>query len=220
MQSVIIIDDHPLILESVTNIVKSISGFTLCGVATNGKEGIGLILDKKPDIIIADIDMPILNGVDMVNQVHKTYAWIKVIYLTSHVNLHTFLKATSSNYLGFVFKENASIEIEQCLNTITKGDHFHSNGFEEFMAINTDAINNVKTMELIFRELTKTEIKILKEISEGKTTNEIAARLYNSVKTIENHRYNICRKLNIEGSNKLLCFAIENRLFLHEGVEF
>jgi NarL family two-component system response regulator LiaR len=97
---------------------------------------------------------------------------------------------------------------------VSKNEKFLSQAFESFIEQNKERFSKLETIELLFAKLTKSELRVLKHIAEGKTTAQIAEVLFNSMKTIENHRYNICKKLMVEGNNKLTYFAIENRLHI------
>ncbi|WP_066628344.1 response regulator transcription factor [Labilibacter marinus] len=213
-KSIVVVDDHPFILEGVVQVIKKIADYEVVGTAVNGQEGLAVCLGKTPDIVVADIDMPEKDGVEMVRELKDNYNWVKVIFLTSHVNLDTFRKAIELDYSGFLFKESALNELEGCLQRVQKDERYLGEGVSDFIEANKAEIENFEKLDAVFNDLTKSELKVLKQIAEGKTTSHIAETLFNSVKTIENHRYNICRKLGVDGSNGLLCFAIENRLYI------
>jgi NarL family two-component system response regulator LiaR len=155
-----------------------------------------------------------MNGVEMVAEMRKQGLEAKLVFLTSHVNIDTFRQATLVEYDGFLFKEDAVNELGICLNKVSKNEKFLSQAFESFIEQNKERFSKLETIELLFAKLTKSELRVLKHIAEGKTTAQIAEVLFNSMKTIENHRYNICKKLMVEGNNKLTYFAIENRLHI------
>lgn len=212
--TVVVVDDHPILLEGVINIVNKLTDFKVVGSAVNGQEGVTVCTDLMPDIVIADIDMPVMDGVSMVKEIYSHCPSIKVIFLTSHVNIESFRQATLVSFDGFLFKEDAVDELGDCLKSVVQNEKFLSQAFEDFIEENKGQLSQLETLDLLLSKLTKSEIRVLKHIAEGKTTVQIAEDLFNSVKTIENHRYNICKKMKIEGNNKLTYFAIENRLQL------
>jgi len=212
--TLVVVDDHPILLEGVINIINKLDNFKVVASASDGNEGLKTCLEQNPDIVVADIDMPLMNGVEMVKELQKQKPETKVVFLTSHVNLATFRQATLVDYSGFLFKEDAVNELEKCLDSIVKNDLFLSSSFDEFIEQHKARFSKLEQIELLLSQLTKSELRVLTQIAAGKTTMQIADELYNSMKTIENHRYNICKKLKLEGNNKLTYFAIENRLHI------
>ena len=212
--TLVVVDDHPILLEGVINIINKLDNFKVVASASDGNEGLKTCLEQNPDIVVADIDMPLMNGVEMVKELQKQKPETKVVFLTSHVNLATFRQATLVDYSGFLFKEDAVNELEKCLDSIVKNDLFLSSSFDEFIEQHKERFSKLEQIELMLAQLTKSELRVLTQIAAGKTTMQIADELYNSMKTIENHRYNICKKLKLEGNNKLTYFAIENRLHI------
>ncbi|MCG8582262.1 MAG: response regulator transcription factor [Bacteroidales bacterium] len=212
--TIVVVDDHPILLEGVINFINKLANFNIVASASDGECGLNACIELSPDIVIADIDMPVMNGVDMVKELQKHNKNTKIIFLTSHVNLDTFRQATLVDHDGFLFKEDAVNELEDCLNKVVLDEKFLSNAFENFIEQNKEHFSKLEEIDLVLAQLTKSEMRVLKQIAEGKTTAQIADALFNSMKTIENHRYNICKKMNVEGNNKLTYFAIENRLHI------
>jgi DNA-binding NarL/FixJ family response regulator len=155
--------------------------------------------------------MPGQNGIEVAEHIKSKDINIKIIFLTSHSDLTLFKKAYETYFSGFLFKESALEELEECFNTIFRGDTFVSPITKQYLEQNRLRLEQLKKQESLLNRLTATEKDILLLIIERKTTKEIAERLFNSYKTIENHRLNICHKLNIKGTNNLLSFAINNQ---------
>jgi DNA-binding NarL/FixJ family response regulator len=210
-KQIIIADDHPLFRIGVKTLIDNLEGFHLSGEANNGKEAIQLLENKTVDAAILDIDMPDQNGIEVAEHIKNQNLNIKIIFLTSHSDLTLFKKAYETYFSGFLFKESALEELEECFNTIFRGETFVSPITKQYLEQNRPRLEHLKNLETLLNNLTDSEKKILLLIIERKTTKEIAETLFNSYKTIENHRLNICHKLNIKGTNNLLSFAINNQ---------
>lgn len=210
-KKIIIADDHPLFRVGVKTLIENLNGYQLVGEASNGKEAIQLLKNNSTDIAILDIDMPEQNGIEVARYIKDKSLNVKIIILTSHSDLTLFKKAYETSFSGFLFKESALDELEECFNTITKGETFVSPVTKKYIEQNQSTLEHLKNLESLLNKLTETERKILMLIIERKTTKQIAEELFNSYKTIENHRLNICHKLNISGTNNLMSFAINNQ---------
>lgn len=211
---IIIADDHPLFRMGVKSLLLSNDTIDLLAEAENGEEAISLIEKHNPDIVILDIDMPKMNGTEVAKFIKTKELEIKIIFLTSHSNLQTFNRAIELNVKGFLFKESALEELNECIERVNNNGTYISPSCKIFLEENKDQLEKLKEFQETIKNLTPTELKILKYISNHFTTKKIAETLHNSYKTIENHRFNICQKLNIKGTNNLLSFALENKEFI------
>jgi two-component system, NarL family, response regulator DegU len=211
MNNIIIADDHPIFRSGIRNIVENLSNFELVGEAQNGLEAYQLIIAKRPDIAILDLEMPMLTGLDVCKKVLNEKHVTKFIILTMHKEKHFFIDAIESGVLGYLLKDNATQDLETCIEEVSKGNIYVSPFIKKYLKemkqgeIHSEFSDKVKT-------LTPTEKVILKLISESKTSTEIATMLFVSANTVDNHRTNINKKLNLSGEkNALLKFAIEQK---------
>ena len=209
--NILIADDHPLFRVGVKTLIDNLNEYHVIGEANNGNEAIQTLTEQKVDIAILDIDMPKKNGIEVAEFLQNKDLQVKIIFLTSHSDLTLFKKAYESNFSGFLFKESALDELEQCFNEISSGATFISPVTKRYIDENKEDLERIKQLNAWLSKLTKSEKKVLLRIIQRKTTKEIAEELFNSYKTIENHRLNICHKLNIKGTNNLLSFAINNQ---------
>jgi DNA-binding NarL/FixJ family response regulator len=208
---IIIADDHPLFRIGVKTLIDNLDHFKIVGEANNGNETISFLKEHIPDIAILDIDMPEKNGIAVAQYIQENDLLTKVIFLTSHSDLSLFKQAFDTDFFGFLFKESALEEMEDCFKTIMKGETYISPVTKRFIETNKDNLEKLSELEEKLNKLTSAEKKVLNLIIQNKTTKEIAEELFNSYKTIENHRLNICHKLEIKGTNNLLSFAIHNK---------
>jgi len=213
---VIISDDHPIFRIGLANVIRASERLDLIGEAENGEQALKLISELNPDVAVLDIEMPFRNGLQVceevcANQNNRT----KIIILTLYKEFDLYQKAMEIGASGYLLKDNAVGELVRAIENVFAGSQYISQSLDQLLVSkNSHLMENPKLMASLSK-LTQTEKKILHLISEHKTTKDIASMLFVSDKTIENHRYNISKKLELEGGqNNLLMFAMENKVFL------
>lgn len=203
--SILIADDHPLFRSGIKAVMDTIPNIEQISEVNDGLEAYQAIVQLRPDIAILDIEMPLLSGIDVCKKVLSEKHFTKIIVLTMHREKSYFEDALHSGVYGYLLKDGATQELKQCIESVVKGERYVSSAFQNLI---NDLNNDSKTNTL--KSLTPTELVILKLIAEGKTSNEIADFLFVSPKTIENHRTNMNKKLQLDGSkNALLKFALQ-----------
>lgn len=197
--SIVIADDHPLMLRGLTDFLTS-KGFRIVGSAEDGNSAYNLIVKLKPEIAILDIRMPHKTGLEIAEACHKNNLPTKIILITFDKEEELYEQAKEYNVYGYILKEFAIEEIEICINHAINNKRYFSEEIASYLNHNS----NNKPHNL--KQLTKSEFKIVKLISENKTSNEIAEELSISVRTVDKHRSNIVSKLNLD--NKPTSLAI------------
>lgn len=209
--TVVIADDHPIFLLGLKSVLEKMTDeFDLIGVAENGSQAWDLIKNKKPDIALLDIEMPDMSGLDICEKVRSENLFTKVIALTVHKDEDIFNQALEAGVHGYILKENSINDLSEGVKTVLSGNFFFSASVSSFL-LNRSARANSADSEIKGRRLTKTEKYVMRMIADGHTSNEIAKKMRISVKTINNHRANICKKLNLKGTNSLLVYAMKNK---------
>ncbi len=205
--SIIIADDHPLLLKGLSDFLIE-KGFNLLGSGKDGREAYNLIVQTEPDIAILDIQMPFMSGLEIAQKCKTLNIETKIVLITLHKEKELYQKAQELNIFGYILKEFALEEIENCIKTVTEGVPFFSEKIKELIGVVMEDSD--------LNTLTPSEKKILKLIAQDKTNKEIASQLFISYRTVEKHRSNIITKLNIEPkTNGLLIWAKEHhRKFL------
>jgi two-component system, NarL family, response regulator DegU len=199
---IITADDHPLFLKGLRDTLAEEPDFEVVDLANNGQQALEKIEKWQPDVATLDLDMPILNGIEVAKIILKKYPKIKIILLSMHKDADIIRAAMALGIHGYVFKDDAVNDLVGAVRTVFGGENYISvDNTKKSFFLNNDN-------ELI-GELTKMEKLILKEIANQKTTKQIADENFISTKTVENHRANICKKLNLHGNNSLLKFAIK-----------
>lgn len=206
--SVIFADDHPIFRSGVREVLNEIRTVELLGEAKDGAEAYGLIVAHRPELAILDLEMPVLSGLDVCKKVLSEKAQTRFIILTMHREKHFFKAAMEAGVHGYLLKDNAIQDLIRCVEAVCAGKIYVSPEIEHFLTEHTEQHQH-KAVQEANALLSPTEKIILKIISEGKSSADIAALLFISVNTVDNHRANIARKLNLEGKNSLMKFAMQ-----------
>ena len=208
---VLIVDDHPLFRGGLRQVIAADARFELVGETGDGESAWKLILENQPDVAVLDINLPGLTGLEVARQAHEKKLRTRVIILTMHKEEELINRALDFGVNGFVLKENAVEDILDAIVTAAAGGHYLSPSVSGHLVRRRSRAETLAAHKPGLDDLTKAERRILKLISENKTSREIAAELFVSVRTVEAHRANICAKLEMHGSHRLLQFALENR---------
>lgn len=208
--TVVIADDHPIFRLGLVNLVKQSNTIEIVAEADNGQTAFEKIMELKPDVAILDIEMPQLNGLQVCEKIQQVKLHTKVLLLTLFKEVDLYKKALAINASGYLLKDNAPNEIIKSIELLAKGEKYFSAEMEEKLIDGKSHLITDPAIAKLMDTLSNTEHKILKLIAEQLTTKDIANKLFISEKTVENHRYNINKKLNLPvGQNSLLKFAIE-----------
>ncbi|MDP2037084.1 MAG: response regulator transcription factor [Ignavibacteria bacterium] len=201
---IIIADDHPLFSQGVIQVLSTRKNLEVIGQAENGKAALELIRRELPDIAILDVQMPEMDGFEVAKIVRNEKLSTKIIFLTMF-NQETFIrKVFEIGVKGYILKDSAITDILKCIDAVSEDNFYLSPQVSHFLLT-----MNVKEKPTSKDELTQSEKRILKLIGQGKSSKEIAEELFISIKTVENHRSNICKKLNITGNSALLKYALK-----------
>ena len=205
---IIIADDHPLFRGGLRQVIEDEQSYAIIGEASDGKTALELICGLKPDVAVLDLNMPELNGFELIQELKRINVTCRIVMLTMHNEEAMFSRAMSLGVLGYVLKDGAAADIVKCLNAVCRGRNFVSEELRHFLI--KRANGNVRPVAGI-GALTPTERTVLQLIAEYKTSKEIADDLGISHRTVENHRNNISGKLDVRGSHALIKFALHHR---------
>ncbi len=211
---VLIVDDHPLIRGGLRQVIGEDGRFELIGETGDGELALKLIQEKKPDVAVLDVNLPGVGGLEIAQQLQAMKSPTRVIMLTMHKEEELCNRALDHGAMGFVLKENAVEEIVKAIAAVAEGEHYLSSAISGYLVRRHSRAERLAKEKPGLDHLTKAELRILKLISQKKTSREIAAELFISPRTVEAHRTNISSKLGLRGSHSLLQFALENRSLL------
>ena len=209
--SIVIVDDHPIFRHGLRQIIEAAPDFTVVGEAGDGVAGLAMIEQRQPDVAILDIDMPKLDGFELAQTLRDRKLAVQIIFLTLHAEADFVNLALDAGAHGYVVKESAITDIVACLQAVRAGQTYLSPSVTSVLVNRRRRAETLLEHQPGLKDLTPTERKVLKLIAEYKTSKDIADELAISYRTVENHRTNICAKLNLQGSHALIKFALRHK---------
>jgi DNA-binding NarL/FixJ family response regulator len=212
--NIVLADDHPLFRKGLRDIIVSHDQFRVVAEASDGDTALKHVQEFRPEIAILDVDMPKKNGLEVSGVIRALALPTSVIILTMYKDELFFNEAMDKGVLGYVLKESAINDILDSISIVASGKYYISPLISGYLVDRSSKQATLRTNTPALETLTQTERKILRLISEGKTTPEIANFLFISAKTVENHRANIAQKLDLHGTHSLVKFALANKSLL------
>ncbi|MBW2465680.1 MAG: response regulator transcription factor [Deltaproteobacteria bacterium] len=206
---IILADDHVLIRQGLKKLIEENVDLEVTGEAGDGLELLDLLENIRPDLIILDISMPHLRGIEVINEVKKLCPGVKILMITMHKSEQHFLCAMSAGADGYLLKEDSDSELLNAIDVVMQNEMYISPHLaEEF----SDEVIKAYREKGVFpcETLTNREIEVLKLVAEGLTSKEIAEILSISIRTVEHHRANLLKKLNLKNTADLIKHAIQN----------
>jgi len=204
---VVIADDHTILRQGIKSLLDSQEGIEVMGEAKDGREAIKIIEELLPDVILMDIAMPGLNGLEATRRIKKKFPKIKVLVLTMYTHEEYIFQILNAGADGYLVKETAFQDLISAINAVYKGEAFMSPSISK-KVINTYMQRARGEEDEVCDTLTTREREILQLIAEGNTNKKIAEALFISPKTVETHRTHIMDKLNIHDRIGLVKYAI------------
>ncbi len=200
-------DDHPLIREGFRSLLNKNARFEIVGIAENGKELVDLAGKELPDIILSDISMPVMNGMDAIEQIRNLYPSIKSVVLTMHEEREYVINALRIGVQGYIIKNVERFDLEKAIITIFEGGKYFSPIVTNILA------ESVIRPELpAISELTPREKEVLELVAKGNSTKQIADKLGIGTRTVESHRVNMLKKMKVNNTAELVRKAIEMKI--------
>jgi two-component system nitrate/nitrite response regulator NarL len=211
---ILIADDHEVVRDGLRNILMSLGNISIVSEVGTGEDAISEYATTKPDLVIMDISMPGMNGIDATRIIKENDPNAKILILTMHDNQEYLNQIIRSGAKGFVLKNTDREELLEAVKAVASGENFFSKDISKLIIDNyiRSAKSTEKDEDNREVPLTKREIEILKYIAEGNSNQEIANKLFISYNTVDTHRKNIMHKLSIKNTAGLVRYAIEKNL--------
>lgn len=204
--TVLLADDHRIVLEGLKGLLAD--EFEVVGTVEDGRTLLEQARKLRPDVIVVDVAMPLLNGIDAVKQIKKSGLDTKVVFLTMHQDAMYAKEALDAGALGFVLKHSAPSELTRAIQEALKGNTYISPALtQEVMQLYRD---DVDVKDGYFGSLTLRQREVMQLLAEGKSAKEIAKILHISTRTVEFHKYHMMEQLGIKTSAELVHFAIKH----------
>jgi DNA-binding NarL/FixJ family response regulator len=208
---ILIADDHPIFRQGLRQLVDSVPGMKVVCEAADGQTALKEIEIQKPDVAVIDIDMPVLDGFAVARKILEQDLKVELIFLTMHKDEDIFNEALDIGARGYVLKDSTVTELIEAVRAVLGGKHFISPALATYLVNRGQRAVSLVRSKPGLKDLTPSERRILKLIANNKTSREISDELFVSVRTVENHRANICQKLELHGAHALLKFALEHK---------
>lgn len=212
---VLLVDDHQIVRDGIKRILKDESDIELIGSVSSGKEALDFVKCTPPDVVIADLSMPNMSGIELTERLKGLYPSINVLILSMFNNEEYIVSAIQAGAKGYLPKQDSTTEILlEAIRTIASGDEFYSPSISKIVIKSfVNSVKNTSVSDIAKKQqLTSREKEILKLYVEGYTNNEIADKLSLSVFTIKTHKNNIMQKYNFKSTVEMIKFALRNNI--------
>jgi DNA-binding NarL/FixJ family response regulator len=214
---ILVADDHTLVLAGIRALLEEIEGVTIVAEAHNGREAAALAIKERPDLVVMDISMKELNGIEATVQIRAALPGTQVLILSMHATEDFVRRALKAGASGYLVKDSAPLELKMAIEAIMRGEHYISSRVSKHLVagLSGGAAQGQSSID----SLTPRQREILQMIAEGKSTKEIAFVLNVSGKTVETHRAALMERLGIHDVAGLVLYAVRNRLVSIDGAE-
>ncbi len=206
--SVVIVDDHPMVAEGIQSVLESFDDIDVIATLSNGREAVGFIKNNDVDVVLMDLNMPDLGGLTATEMILESKPDTHILILTMHDSPEYISTALNHGAVGYILKDVPTDEIKTAIDTVMRGERY----------LCTGAKGSLEPTDNSDREsLTSREQTVLLQLAQGKSNKEVALELNISVRTVETHRKNIKRKLDISSTAGLTRYAIEHGVLQGTG---
>lgn len=203
---IIIADDHTMFLQGIVSLLENEENINILGVAPNGKEVFKIIDSALPDILLLDISMPEMDGIEVTKIIKQQFPSVKILIISTHSNIQMIAKLIRMGVEGYLLKNAEKEELLHAIYTINKGGNYFC---KEVEGKNDDNNSKIKSETSQITELSSREKEILILIAQEFTGNEIAEKTFITLNTVNTHRRNLISKLNVKNTAGLVKYAIE-----------
>ncbi|MFA5092331.1 MAG: response regulator transcription factor [Candidatus Omnitrophota bacterium] len=206
---IIIVDDHDIIRAGIKSVLKPHSEYEVCAEAANADQALEVVEKFKPDILLLDISMPKISGLDIISRIKRVSPQTKIIIISVHKLGAYVLKALRQGVSGYLNKDNVAEELVRALQRVIGGKVYLGEEIAEYLA---DTVKEPKGKIPSGVTLNERESDVLRLVVEGKTAKEIAEILFISRRTVENYKNSILKRLNLHKTSDLIKYAVENKI--------
>ena len=208
-KKILIIDDHPLFREGLKFLIARNPGFEVVGEAGNGRKGLRMAKELKPDLVVMDISLPDKSGIDLTRDIRSHLSETRVIIVSMHSKIDHISEAFRAGATGYVVKESATERLIQGLEAVSRGEYYLDSSLSHKVVKKLMEFpeKEAKITDARYEALTPREQQVMRLLAEGISIKKIAERLFISPKTVENHRTNIMSKLELHSAVELIRYA-------------
>jgi DNA-binding NarL/FixJ family response regulator len=210
---IIPVDDHDILRDGLKFVLTQLQFAEIIAEARNGIEFLKVLETHQPDVVLMDIDMPLMDGIEATKAALKKFPELKVIALSMFGDQEHYFQMIQAGAKGFVLKKAGLDELQNAITSVMNGENFFSNDLLRNIIVSISE-NKLSTPMGISINITKREMEVLQQICNGLSNNEIAERLHISSKTVEGHRNSLLSKTQSKNTVSLVMYAIKNKLIL------
>lgn len=200
---IIIADDHAIVRQGLRRLVEGHPGWEVCAETENGRQTLEQVQLLKPDVLVLDVSMPELNGLEVARRIHRELPQIAIVVLTMHETEDLAREVLTAGALAYILKTDASRDLISAIEAACEGRTFSKGG---------SLRKTGGQSKVLIDSLTTREREVLQLLAEGRSNKEVAVRLRISVKTVETHRTNLMRKLDVHSISEIIHYAVRNRI--------
>ena len=205
---VLVVDDHTIVRDGICALLALSGDIEVVGEATNGNEALNKVRKLSPDVVVMDIAMPIMGGLEATRRINKEFPGIKVLVLTQYDDKEYFFPVIESGASGYISKAAASSELIAGIRSVFRGDSYLSPSVTKLLVEKYKNTSGELVSQDPYNQLTEREREILKLLAEGRSTQEIAKMLVITPKTVEGHKTNLMAKLGVHNRVELVKYAL------------
>jgi RNA polymerase sigma factor (sigma-70 family) len=209
---VLLADDHGIVRKGLRFLLERQPGVEVVGEASDGREAVKLAEELEPHVVIMDVAMPKLNGIDATMQIMKTHPKTGVIMLSMHSDEAYLVRALSAGAKGYLLKESAEVDLLRAVQVVAQGRPFFSPQIAQTLLEDYMRTLQQRGLEDTYEILTDREREVLQLLAEGKSNKEVASILNLSVYTVETHRTNLMQKLNLHNTAEIVLYAVRKKI--------
>lgn len=209
---VLIADDHGVVRKGLRLLLEQYPEIEVVGEAANGREALRLTTELSPNVVLMDVAMPLLNGIDAAEQIRKAGSQVGIIMLTMHADESYVLRALSAGVKGYLLKESAEDDLLRAVKAVAEDRPFFSPAITQTLLEDYMRVLKQEGLSDSFELLTAREREVLQLLAEGKSNKEVAAILDVSLYTVESHRTNLMQKLNLHNTAEIVLYAVRKNL--------
>lgn len=208
--TILLADDHTVVRQGMIKLLEGEENLKVIGEAKDGREAVTKVEQLKPDVVLMDISMPLLNGIEATRQIKRISPQTKVIILSMHSHDRFIGELLTLGASGYLVKDSTGADIIKAINAAMKGDTYLSPSISRMVIENYVSLKKVKSSrEELYSKLSNREREVFQMIAEGRSTKEISQILFVSISTVKTHRSHIMDKLQLGNLSQLIQFAIE-----------
>lgn len=207
---IVVVDDHTILVDGIVQILNANPKYHVVGTAGNGQEVIDIVKKERVDIIIMDINMPIMDGIDATEIISENFDQTKILIMSMHNKAGYIQNAIKAGASGYILKNTSPDELEEAIDRVLEGGSYFSQDVSTLMAMSMRGV----TEEKVTVKLSRQEKLLLRLLSEGHTSEEIADKMETSVHTISSYRRNLLIKFDAKNVTQLIALAIKDGFLL------